>query len=75
MSKYDWSAIPSEFNYAATNDDGFAFAFTDKPVSGWLHSGFWYMGGLPKLIHFPSENPFKGEWRESLEQRPNGEEQ
>ncbi|ENT2599824.1 hypothetical protein [Acinetobacter baumannii] len=69
-TKYDWSKIPDDVNWVATNENGFAWGYEGKPVSGWLHSGFWYLGGDKGLVYWPYENPYKGEWRESLEKRP-----
>ncbi|EMA4466160.1 hypothetical protein ACITSI_000372 [Acinetobacter baumannii] len=69
-TKYDWSKIPDDVNWVATNENGFAWGYEGKPVSGWLHSGFWYLGGDKGLVYWPDENPYKGEWQESLEKRP-----
>ncbi|HGF9411370.1 TPA: hypothetical protein ACJETM_000203 [Acinetobacter baumannii] len=69
-TKYDWSKIPAHVNWVATNENGFAWGYEGKPLSGWLHTGFWYCGGKTDLVYWPYENPYKGEWRDSLEKRP-----
>ena len=71
-TKYDWSKIPREYDWAHTGTWGYCFASEWKPLRGCLGgTGFWYCGGKHGLIHFPRENPYKGDWRDSLEQRPN----
>lgn len=71
MSKYDWIGVPKEVKWIATNEGGFAHGHKWKPIAGYLHRGFWYMGGSTEFVLFPRENPFKGDWRDSLEERPN----
>ena len=71
-TKYDWSKIPREYDWAHTGTWGYCFASEGKPLRGCLgDTGFWYCGGKQGLIHFPRDNPYKGDWRDSLEQRPN----
>jgi hypothetical protein len=70
MNKYDWKKVPKGFDWVATTSKGYAFAHRGKPISGWLGHGFWYGGGDSEFIYWPKENPFNGDWRESLEQRP-----
>ena len=68
--KYDWSNVPKNLNFIATNEDGFAFGYEGKPMSGYLHSGFWYGGGKYELILWSRENQFNDtNWRNSLEER------
>lgn len=69
-TKYDWSKIPDDVNWVAKNENGFVWGYEGKPLSGWLHSGFWYCGGNKRLIYWSYENPYKGEWQDSLEKRP-----
>ncbi|ENX5379385.1 hypothetical protein ACN1NW_000455 [Acinetobacter baumannii] len=71
-SKYNWSKVPEWVNWIATNESGFAFGHAEKPVSGWLFEGFWYLGGTTVFLFWPRENPCKDDWRNSLEQRPEG---
>lgn len=69
-TRYDWSKIPDHVNWVATNEAGFAWGYEGKPLCGWLHTGFWYCGGKTTLVYWPDENPYKGKWQDSLEQRP-----
>ncbi|MBQ0114074.1 MAG: hypothetical protein KBT03_13170 [Bacteroidales bacterium] len=69
-TKYDWSDVPKEVNWIATCENGFAFGHRGKPRAGHLRTGFWYGGGDTSFVLFPRENPFKGNWRDSLEERP-----
>lgn len=69
MNKYDWSKVPNHYKYMATDMDGFARAHRSKPIAmDYFNS--WIMGGDYTVIHWPSKNPFNGDWRESLEERP-----
>lgn len=74
MSKYDWSGVPKEVNWIATDSDSVANGFYAEPKKGdhdmwfddnndgdWIELGVNYVG------------MFKGDWRDSLEKRP-GEE-
>lgn len=71
MSKYDWSKVPDHVNWISTNEGGYAFGTPSKPVSGYLHAGFWYGGGEQEFILWPNQNKFnESNWRESLEERP-----
>ena len=70
MSKYDWSNVPSEVKWIATDESGFAHGYKSEPITGYLHRGFWYYASSANFVLFPSENPFKGHWRDSLEERP-----
>lgn len=71
--KYNWTGVPRWVNWIATDESGFAWGHEFEPIQGHLHRGFWYLGGEVEFIFWPRENPFKGEWRESLEQRPEAE--
>lgn len=68
-TKYDWSNIPKEVKWIATDKNGEAWFWETKPeiyCNGWLT-------GEPNAIDFidKSDNPYKGNWRDSLEERPN----
>lgn len=68
--KYNWNNVPENIKWIATNENGFAFGYESKPISGHLHSGFWYCGGESKLILWSRENQFNSSnWRYSLEGR------
>lgn len=66
MTKYDWSSVPKEVKWIATDNNGFKSGFTDKPFCE-SDYGFWD-NGLPSLAMHDSE--FKGNWQDSLEERP-----
>ena len=68
--KYKWSNVPENIKWIATSEEGFAFGYESKPISGYLHYGFWYGGGQSKLILWADENQFNSSnWRYSLEGR------
>ena len=68
--KYNWGNVPENIKWIATNEEGFAFGYESKPISGYLHYGFWYGGGESKLILWSDENQFNSSnWRHSLEWR------
>lgn len=68
--KYYWGNVPENIKWIATNEEGFAFGYESKPISGYLHSGFWYGGGEPTFILWSDENQFNSSnWRYSLEGR------
>ena len=76
MTIYNWAEIPAEVKWVATDSNQWAFGYTEEPKQ--MESGRWdaelwipvEKGG----IYFvdKKDNPFKGDWRESLEQRPEG---
>lgn len=71
MSKYDWSGVPSWVNWLATekvHDKYITWGYFLKPK---MLGGIWSdieSGGNPKLIGY---DLFKGDWKDSLEERPN----
>ncbi|MFK7255914.1 hypothetical protein ABBZ21_14880 [Acinetobacter baumannii] len=70
MHKYDWSNVPAEVNWMATDQDGWAYGFVSQPKPRESY-GFW--SPVEFVVSIPKEsNPFKGDWKESLEQRPKG---
>lgn len=69
-TKYDWSTIPAHVNWMATDEDGTACGWLVEPSiqgNAWRHqshnSGYFYM--------HPPKNPYRGDWKQSLEKRPN----
>lgn len=68
MTKYDWSLVTAEVNWMATDQDGWAYGFVRQPKLR-ERSGFWspveFVISIPKKL-----NRFNGDWKESLEQRP-----
>lgn len=72
MSKYNWSDVPLNTKYIATDADGYAHGWSgnepkpDEDDNGWNGSE----SEVTMFMINPSHNPFKGDWRDSLEQRP-----
>ncbi|HEY4538143.1 MAG TPA: hypothetical protein VIG45_06790 [Erysipelothrix sp.] len=69
MSKYDWSNVPKEVNWIATDADGWKSMHEVRPnneFNGWVDSTDigYYMLMIPEL------NNYKGSWKDSLEERP-----
>ena len=68
--KYNWDNVPENIKWITTTEDGFSFGHEGKPISGYLHSGFWYGGGESVFLFWPDENQFdSSNWRYSLEGR------
>lgn len=65
-TKYDWSGVPLEYNWIATDLDGVANAFYNKPNNE--NHDMWFDGDDYFQIGTSS---FKGNWQDSLEERPN----
>lgn len=66
-TKYDWVSVNSDINYIFTDQDGDVFESDFKPLNvgtGWRGTGYcsW---------QFSMCEPFKGDWKDSLEERPN----
>jgi hypothetical protein len=69
MSKYDWSSVPKEVNWIATDSNGVVFGYSSMPeekeFGKFMHTSdflyFPYNGWMPA---------YQGSWRESLEERP-----
>lgn len=71
---YDWSNVSVEIKYIATDKNGRAYGYTNKPLAfkaygKWTNANFLpeELGGL--IIDKP-DNPFHGLWWQSLEKRP-----
>lgn len=62
-TKYDWSNVPDEINWIATDSDGHAFGYAEKPYNG---GSYWYALN-PKHI----KQSFNGNWQDSLEECQN----
>ena len=71
-TKYNWSVIPEHVQFIATDEDGMACGWLVKPqVMGdaWRHqshlSAFFNINARDNYL-----NHFRGDWKDSLEQRP-----
>lgn len=68
-TKYDWSNVPKDIQWIATDGDGWAWGWYGEPKIGRFDEWYCY-----KSLHGwhlkPANNPFTGHWTESLEERP-----
>lgn len=71
---YNWEEVSLQIKYIATDRNGRAYGYLDKPrpfksYGKWTNAKF-----LPEeeggLILDKKDNPFQGEWLNSLESRP-----
>lgn len=76
MSKYDWSNVPKEVRWIATDEDGMVCGFSEKPVKKdggpfnfWagdeIDAGLNVINGVSNFV-----NSYAGSWQDSLEERP-----
>lgn len=68
-TRYDWSNVPKKVKWISTDADGYAWYWYDKPEiigNEWL-TGKSYIGDFISI----DDNPYKGKWEDSLEERPN----
>ncbi|AVZ05131.1 hypothetical protein A1C50_RS07155 [Acinetobacter baumannii] len=68
MHKYDWSTIPVEANWAATDANGLTCCYTTKPF---MWGNEWLVKELDEVVLCYRSEP-KEDWQDSLEQRPKG---
>ncbi|EOR08642.1 hypothetical protein F896_01168 [Acinetobacter genomosp. 15BJ] len=71
-SKYNWSIIPEHVQFMATDEDGMACGWLVKPQimgDAWRHqshlSAFFNIDRRSNYL-----NHYRGDWKDSLEQRP-----
>lgn len=69
LNKYDWSNIPDLIRWIATDEDGQSFGYPNQPYQeSFLGKGRW---NNEKYVPLRLGNiGYKGDWRESLELRP-----
>ena len=67
MNKYDWTNVPDEVKWIATDEDGVLCGYSSKPQKFSRTWNTHYTGNFVGHSFLP---PFKGNWRESLEERP-----
>lgn len=72
FTKYDWSAIPAHVNWMATDEDGVACGWLVEPQimgNAWRNhshlSAYFYIQSRENY-----KNHFRGDWKQSLEKRP-----
>ena len=69
QTKYDWSNVPKEVNWIATDfDAGYAFGYETKPEMDKVMD-LWKDKSIIDYINLYIE-PFQGNWKNSLEERP-----
>ena len=69
MSKYDWTNVPKEVNWIATDSSGSVFGYEVEPE----YKEWGKFMHCTDFLYFPHKNwiePFNGDWRDSLEERP-----
>lgn len=69
-TKYDWSSVPAEVNWIATDGySGIPWGYENKPRR--IDECFVEMNRdeWPVSVH-QIVTPYKGDWKDSLEQRP-----
>lgn len=74
QNKYDWALIPSHVKFMATDEDGMACGWLVEPHivgNAWRNQS--HLSAFFNLTK--RQNPFRGDWRESLERRPDHVEQ
>lgn len=67
MNKYDWSNVPKEVKWIATDFYGGILGFEEKPKI-FKYAGWGHLGETPFHV---IKQTFKGNWQDSLEERPN----
>lgn len=69
MSKYDWTDVPKEVNWIATDSNGVVFGYSSMPEK----KDFGKFMHTSDFLYFPHNGwmpAYHGDWRESLEERP-----
>jgi len=67
--RYDWSNIPPEYDWAATDRGGAAYAYKNKPFCK-DHANFWIGKDSGDMFRLCAGQQLTEDWRDSLEQRP-----
>lgn len=75
---YCWDNIKTEIKYIATDRNGRAYGYTNRPKAFVAYGKWTNANYLPEesggVILDKNENPFKGDWLSSLEKRPKNHE-
>ncbi|MEK5783521.1 hypothetical protein [Acinetobacter pittii] len=69
QKKYDWALIPEHVNFMATDEDGMACGWLVEPHivgNAWRNQS--HLSAFFNLTK--RQNPFRGDWKDSLEKRP-----
>jgi len=67
--RYDWSNIPPEYDWAATDRGGAVYAYKNKPFCK-DHVNFWISKNSGDMFRLYAGHQITEDWRDSLEQRP-----
>lgn len=67
MSKYDWSNVPSDVKWIATDSDGVVCGYSSKPSK---FSLAWNCRNSGSFIAHSFVPPYSKNWQDSLEERP-----
>ena len=74
-TKYDWYNVPKAVKWIATDADGWAWGWNDVVFPKGDDETWNSLSGRGVLVNYfylkPEMNPFKGNWQDSLEERPN----
>jgi hypothetical protein len=72
MTKYNWAIVPSEVEFLATDSNGCVFGYDAEPIE----RDFVKFMHTSDFLYFPHNDwmpAYPGNWRESLEKRPEAE--
>jgi len=67
--RYDWSNIPPEYEWVATDKNGTVYAYKNKPFCK-DHANFWIGKDSGDMFLLCAGQQITKDWRDSLEQRP-----
>jgi len=67
--RYDWSNIPPEYDWAATDRGGAVYAYKNKPFCKYPVN-FWIRKDIGDMFRLCAGQQITKGWRDSLEQRP-----
>ena len=70
MPKYEWSKIPIDVDWVATDKDGKVWGYSIEPVIDFDRWGYPWMSDLPNPQKLFFLEPYEGDWEDSLEERP-----
>ncbi|QHJ79208.1 MAG: hypothetical protein [Caudoviricetes sp.] len=67
MRKYEWSGVPENINWIATDEMKSVWGFTHFPSE--VYSNGFSCGDDGQLFLLLRIKPYQGDWMESIEQR------
>ena len=71
-NKYDWSDVPKEVKWIATDEDmnSWGFVTSSEPFIGGEDGDQWVSRSYSHSCKHIGFRVFKGNWKDSLEERP-----